>query len=175
MKPVPPAEAWKAVQEGRAQLLDVREPSEHAAESIAGALLIPLGSLEGRVGELKRGLPVLVLCARGVRAARAAEQLAALGIAQAAPVAGGMAAWKEAGLPWVKGPSRVWAMDRQVRFAAGALVLIGVLGGWLWHPGLYALAGFVGAGLAYSGASDTCAMAALLSLMPWNRGEKTSC
>lgn len=175
MDPVTPADAWEALQAGRAQLLDVREPAEHAAERVAGAVLIPLGSLESRAGELDLNKPVHVLCARGMRAHKAADILAARGFKEARAVEGGLAAWKDAAVPWERGPGRAWAMDRQVRFAAGSLVLLGVLGGWLWTPWLYALAGFVGAGLVFSGATDTCGMAWALSFMPWNRREKPSC
>ena len=62
-----------------------------------------------------------------------------------------------------------WAMDRQVRMVAGTLVLAGTLAGQLVHPRLGLLAGAVGAGLAYSALSDSCAMASALSRMPWNR------
>ena len=62
----------------------------------------------------------------------------------------------------------VWAMDRQVRATAGALVLTGILASTV-VPRAKWLAGGIGAGLLYSGVSDTCAMANLLSRAPWNR------
>ena len=58
---------------------------------------------------------------------------------------------------------------RQVQMAAGSLVLVGVLLGWLVAPAFFVLAAFVGAGLAFAGATGWCGMANLLRLMPWNR------
>ncbi len=61
------------------------------------------------------------------------------------------------------------SLERQVRIAAGFLVLTGVLLGVFLSPAAYALSGFVGAGLMFAGITDTCAMGMLLSRMPWNR------
>ncbi len=67
------------------------------------------------------------------------------------------------------------SLDRQVRIAAGSLTALGVLIA-LWQPGVgLAIAGLVGAGQVYSGASDTCAMGTLLASMPWNRKARESC
>jgi hypothetical protein len=55
--------------------------------------------------------------------------------------------------------------------AAGSLVLLGTLAGQLMHPRLGLLAGAIGAGLTYSAISDSCAMASVLSRMPWNRAK----
>ena len=66
------------------------------------------------------------------------------------------------------------SLERQVRIAAGSLVLVGVLGGTLMHPYFYGLSGFVGAGLVFAGVTDTCAMGMMLARMPWNKvGEAT--
>ena len=62
------------------------------------------------------------------------------------------------------------SLERQVRIAAGLLVCLGALLGWLIHPALIALSAFVGAGLVFSGITDTCGMGLLLARMPWNRG-----
>jgi rhodanese-related sulfurtransferase len=76
---------------------------------------------------------------------------------------GGTAAWEQAGLPVVRGQRKVISLERQVRIAAGLLVLCGVLLGWLVHPPLYALSAFVGAGLVFAGMTDTCGMGMLLA------------
>ena len=61
------------------------------------------------------------------------------------------------------------SLERQVRIAAGALVLVGLaLGQWV-HPWGIALSGFVGAGLVFAGWTDTCGMGMLLAKAPWNR------
>ena len=57
---------------------------------------------------------------------------------------------------------------RQVQLIAGALILSGILLGWLVHPGFYGMSAFVGAGLTVAGATGWCGMARLLRIMPWN-------
>ena len=58
---------------------------------------------------------------------------------------------------------------RQVQIAAGMLVLIGVVLGVFVAPAWLGLSAFVGAGLAFAGATGFCGMARLLMLAPWNR------
>ena len=58
---------------------------------------------------------------------------------------------------------------RQVQITAGALVLAGVLLGWLVAPGFFGLSAFVGVGLMFAGTTGWCGMANLLRVMPWNR------
>ncbi|MGW4897352.1 YgaP family membrane protein, partial [Kitasatospora sp. NPDC004240] len=66
-------------------------------------------------------------------------------------------------------PARApWAMDRQVRLAAGGLVLAGLLVD-LVLPGARWFSAAVGAGLVYSALSNTCAMGAVLGRLPHNR------
>ena len=67
----------------------------------------------------------------------------------------------------VRGKAAV-SLERQVRIAAGSLVLAGVTLGLLVHPAIFGLAGFVGAGLVFSGVTDTCGMGLVLARMPWN-------
>jgi hypothetical protein len=61
------------------------------------------------------------------------------------------------------------SLERQVRIAAGSLVLLGIVLAWLIHPALLGLSAFVGAGLVFAGVTNTCGMGVLLGLMPWNR------
>ena len=56
------------------QLLDVREPHEHARRAIGGQL-VPLGQLPGQLASLRPGVPVVVHCASGVRSQKAARLL----------------------------------------------------------------------------------------------------
>ena len=74
----------------------------------------------------------------------------------------------EAGLPVVRGKKAI-SLERQVRIAAGSLVLLGVLLGWLVHPAFIGLSAFVGAGLVFAGVTDTCGMGMMLARMPWNQ------
>jgi adenylyltransferase/sulfurtransferase len=76
-------------------LLDVREPAEWEAARIEGARLVPLGQLEGRLGELAdwRQRRVVVHCRSGARSAKAVKLLHQHGFADAWNLAGGIQAW----------------------------------------------------------------------------------
>lgn len=74
----------------------------------------------------------------------------------------------DVGLPIVRGKKAV-SLERQVRIAAGSLVLLGVALAWLVDPAFIGLSAFVGAGLIFAGITDRCGMAMLLARMPWNR------
>ena len=70
---------------------------------------------------------------------------------------------------------KAMSLERQVRVAAGSLVLLGVALAALVHPGFVGLAAFVGAGLLFAGLTDTCGMGLLLARMPWNRAPADAC
>jgi len=90
-------------------------------------------------------------------------------------IEGGMLAWSKAGLPVVNGELKVWSLERQVRFAAGALVVLGVVLSLMIHPYGIALSAFVGAGLVFAAVTDTCTMGLLLAKMPWNKTNGAVC
>ncbi len=93
-------EAVRLINREKGVLIDVCEPSEFAAGHAVGARNIPLGTIDGSK-ELpgNKTLPLVLLCASGARAGRAAAMLRKAGYAQATAITGGMAAWREAGLP----------------------------------------------------------------------------
>jgi rhodanese-related sulfurtransferase len=154
----------------QALLLDVRTPAEFAASHIAGSVLSPLSELDAReVARLGAGKEACILvCRSGNRARRAAEKLRASGIRSVKVLEGGVQGWEAAGLPLQRGRG-VISLERQVRVAAGSLVVTGALLGYFVHPGWMALSGFVGAGLVFSGVTDSCGMGLLLARMPWNQ------
>jgi molybdopterin/thiamine biosynthesis adenylyltransferase/rhodanese-related sulfurtransferase len=86
-------------------VVDVREPDETAAGTVAGALTIPRGLLELRIeaAVADRARPIVVLCGSGTRSALAAATLAELGYRDVASLAGGMAAWVASGQPLDRG------------------------------------------------------------------------
>lgn len=157
-------------------VLDVRSAAEVAGESVPGSIHIPLHELNAdnlRQALERRGGAVenlYLLCQSGKRAEAAARQLAGATQCNLLVVDGGVNALRQCQVPLESGAGKVISLERQVRIAAGSLVLLGVLLGALVHPGFYALAGFVGAGLTFAGITDTCAMGMLLARMPWNRG-----
>ena len=96
--------AREALQKSSAVVVDIREPGEHATGVAKGALLIPMGQLAKRLGELpKAGAePVLVICNTQNRSSRIVEQLQAAGYSNASYVQGGMSQWAAHSWPMVK-------------------------------------------------------------------------
>ncbi len=94
------ARAAKALLDGGALLLDVREPDEWHAEHAPNALLVPMGRVREQQAELPRDGPIVVVCRSGGRSAAVAESLRGWGF-DAVNLAGGMCAWAAAGLPVV--------------------------------------------------------------------------
>jgi|GEM_PF-156233 Rhodanese-related sulfurtransferase len=75
-------------------VLDVREPDEVAQAAISGSVNIPLGQVIDRMSELDPARPTVVICAGGVRSAKAIEALTAAGYTgELVNVTGGMKAW----------------------------------------------------------------------------------
>ncbi|NML15137.1 rhodanese-like domain-containing protein [Azohydromonas caseinilytica] len=94
------AEAVRLINREKGVLIDVREPSEFAAGHAVGARNVPLSQLETSTAlPSNKALPLLILCASGARASRAAALLKKRGYDNCQPVAGGLAAWREANLP----------------------------------------------------------------------------
>lgn len=164
--PIDPFKARAAMQAG-ARLVDIRGPDEYAREHIPGASNIPLD----RIGELGAGAsPVIFHCRSGVRTeANAAQLAAATGNAPAYILSGGIDAWRSAGQPTALDRRQPIEIMRQVQIAAGSLILIGVLLGFLWSPAMFGLSAFVGAGLVVAGTTGWCGMAQVLRVFPWNR------
>lgn len=96
---ISPVEAARAVESGAGVFLDVREPWEREQIHIDGSLAIPMRDLQRRLAELPKDQDLYVYCAHGVRSLRAVDFLIKSGRPRAIDVAGGMAAWCEAGLP----------------------------------------------------------------------------
>ncbi|WP_020474288.1 rhodanese-like domain-containing protein [Zavarzinella formosa] len=147
-------------------LIDVRTPVEYRSIHAEGARSIPLDRLDA--ANVSQSEPIYVICHTGGRAAKACEMLKLAGNPNVVNVEGGTKAWEEAGLPVVRG-KKAMSLERQVRIAAGSLVLIGVALGFLVHEYLFGLSGFVGAGLVFAGVTDTCGMGMLFARMPWNQ------
>ncbi|MFV2062949.1 MAG: rhodanese-like domain-containing protein [Chloroflexota bacterium] len=82
-----------------ALLVDVREPNEHLELRAAGCAMLPLSQLETRFSELPKDQPLMLICHSGGRSSRATAFLMQQGFSDASNVAGGMLAWKQAGLP----------------------------------------------------------------------------
>jgi adenylyltransferase/sulfurtransferase len=86
------AEAYRDLPE-TVQRLDVREPWEHEIAHLPGAVLIPLGELSARVGELDPARPVAAYCHHGARSMQALRILLSAGFRDIAHLAGGINAY----------------------------------------------------------------------------------
>jgi rhodanese-related sulfurtransferase len=195
---ITPTELAKLCDQGGAiDLIDVRTPVEFREVHAVPARNVPLDQLDpaavmrarqeemgtgsephpvshatGASGEvpvpISSGRPLYVICRSGKRGQQACEKFAAAGFTGVVNVEGGTEAWAAHCLPVVRGKKAV-SLERQVRIAAGSLVCVGALLGWLIHPACFALSAAVGAGLIFAGVTDTCGMGLLLARMPWNR------
>ena len=164
-----PNELHKRLSAGSAVLVDIREPDEFARSHIAGALSRPMSQWESAHLAIAPDADVVFTCRSGARTAGACNRLAARSHGTAFVLEGGIDAWSRAGLPLEVDREAPLEIMRQVQIAAGTLVLLGVILGYLINPAWYGLAGLVGAGLMFAGISGFCGMARLLSLAPWNR------
>ena len=95
-------QATQLLNQGKAQILDVRTADEFGAGHLRNAKHIPVDQLGARVAELDKARPVLVVCQTGPRAQRAAGQLARAGFAEVFILDGGYAEWQSQGLPTAK-------------------------------------------------------------------------
>lgn len=157
-------------------LIDVRTPVEFREVHVTFAQNLPLESLDApKIARERKNKnqPTYVICNKGGRGAQAAQQLLAAGLADVVNVEGGTTACVEAGVPCERGKKAV-SLERQVRIAAGSLVFGGAVLAWTVHPAFLGVCAFVGAGLVFSGITDTCGMALVLARMPWNQVKQSA-
>ena len=99
-----PQNAVQRINREKAVVIDVREPAEFAAGHITNAKNVPLAQFEERLPQVvkNKALPVILVCATSPRAVRAQVLARKLGYDHAEALAGGLQAWRTAGLPVVK-------------------------------------------------------------------------
>ncbi len=100
-----PTDAVMLMNREKAVVIDVCEPDEFAAGHIGAAKNIPLSQLEAKLPAAvkNKNLPVILVCASGIRSGKAVATAKKLGYEQAQSLDGGMKAWREASLPVDKG------------------------------------------------------------------------
>ncbi len=167
------AQLAELCQEGKTiELIDVRTPVEFREVHVEIARNIPLDQLDAaalmQAHNGSASEPLYVICRSGGRGRQACEKLLKGGFPNVVNVEGGTMACVEAGVPVVRGKKSI-SLERQVRIAAGSLVLLGAVLGWFVNPALIGLSAFVGAGLVFAGITDTCGMGMVLAQMPWNQ------
>jgi len=92
-------EATQLINSRNAVVIDVRTPEEFSTGSLPGARNIPVDKFDQKLRDIKKDKPLIVGCASSSRAGKAATQLRASGYGEVYMLAGGLAAWREAGLP----------------------------------------------------------------------------
>lgn len=159
-------------EQGNLDIIDVRTPVEFREVRAVSAHNIPLDVLDPHtVMKQRNGSandPLYVMCRTGTRGAKAQQQFLDAGFENVINIEGGIDAWVAAGLPVIRGKSAI-SLERQVRIAAGFIVLISALLAIFVYPYFAGIAAFVGAGLMFAGITDSCAMGMLIAKMPWNR------
>lgn len=96
---IDPVTLKRRLDEGSAILIDIREAAEFAGEHIAGARLAPLSSFALQEIVAEPGKAVVFCCLSGMRTAKNAGLLESRGLPDVYVLAGGLNAWKAAGLP----------------------------------------------------------------------------
>jgi rhodanese-related sulfurtransferase len=94
-----PQEVARGLDEGSMILVDVREPNETALERFPGAVLVPLSVFDSADIPQPQGREVVFACRSGRRSVTASLAAQEQGFAYGSHLAGGILAWKAAGLP----------------------------------------------------------------------------
>lgn len=165
-------------------VVDVRSAGEFAGSRVPGSVNLPVDDLARGValppalvdastagGAGGPAREVVLVCRSGRRAERAQGLLEAAGTGPVRVLTGGLQAYEAAGGAVERGTGP-WAMERQVRLAAGGLVLAGVLASAV-VPRATWFSAAIGGGLVVAAVTDTCAMGAALARLPWNRAAPT--
>ena len=167
---VTPRDAARMVERGEATIIDVREPDEHRRDHVAGAALHPSSSFSASGFPAARpGSVALILCRSGNRAGKVADALRSAGRTDVCVVEGGIMGWQSAGLPVVTNAKAPLPLVRQVMITVGIMLIAFTALAATVSPWFLVGTGFMGAGLLFAGATGICALATMLSKMPWNR------
>src|SRR5262249_49408206 len=146
MNTISPQQLADLLKEGRTiDLIDVRTPIEYREVHVQIARNVPLDQLDaGALMQARNGPasdPLYVICRSGSRGRQACEKFLEAGFSNVVNIEGGTMACVEAGPPVVRGQKAI-SLERQVRIAAGSLVLLGAVLGWFVHPAFIGLSAF---------------------------------
>jgi rhodanese-related sulfurtransferase len=172
---IDPIKAYELCSREEAVIVDVRTPAEFEEVHVSVALNIPLDlltaeSLKKICGDKK----ALFVCQSGTRGKKACALATEKFNVPAINIVGGTNAWILANLPVNRGNKTI-SLERQVRIAAGAFVVIGTIVAILFSQIFLAVPLFIGCGLVFAGVTDTCGMAMVLTKMPWNQSKSYQC
>jgi rhodanese-related sulfurtransferase len=173
MKSISASELKNLINSGmQIDLIDVRTPLEFRAMHVTVARNVPLDRLDPNALRNAGGVssdPLYVVCRSGGRSRQACEKLLAAGVTNVVNVEGGTMACASAGAPVIRGKSAI-PLNCQVQIITGVSVIAGTIAA-LATANLYwlSLPLVMGAGLVFSGLTNTCAMGTMLARMPWNQ------
>lgn len=170
IKPIDAATAKSWQDQGEAIIIDVREPGEHRAKSIPGALILPLGKVTKSALPETPGKKLVVHCNSGKRSTAACNKL--LNEDQSLELynlEGGIEAWSQAGHEVNTSGKLFLPIDQQVQLTIGLVVILSVTLGYTVHPGFLLLAVFFGLGLVNAGLTGWCGLGLFMAKMPWNQ------
>ncbi|MFM2218321.1 MAG: hypothetical protein RL240_2639 [Planctomycetota bacterium] len=173
MKSISASELKNLINSGmQIDLIDVRTPLEFRAMHVTVARNVPLDRLDPNAIRTAGGVssdPLYVVCRSGGRSRQACEKLLAAGVTNVVNVEGGTMACASAGAPVIRGKSAI-PLNCQVQIITGVSVIAGTIAA-LATANLYwlSLPLVMGAGLVFSGLTNTCAMGTMLARMPWNQ------
>ncbi len=94
-----PQQVADGLRAGRMLLVDVREPNETALESFPDAVVVPLSAFDPTAIPDPQGREVVFACRSGRRSITASVAAQDAGFPYKSHMAGGILAWKQAGLP----------------------------------------------------------------------------
>jgi rhodanese-related sulfurtransferase len=159
-------------------IIDVREEDEFLAEHVENSINIPLSSFAGMAPGVLNQLgksQIVIMCRSGVRAGQALNMIQGLGfndLHQYQVYEGGILGWKKQGQPVVARKVKApLPLMRQVQLVIGAMLLAFGIAAAVIDP-VYAWgAVFIGCGLLVAGATGFCALANVLAMLPWNKGD----
>lgn len=170
---VSPQEAAKWLASGEALLIDVRENDEFRSEHIVYANSLPLSDFRNLIRhmDVPAARKIVFQCQKGGRGEQACLLTKDI---KALPndiynLAGGLAAWKDAGLPVAGISSQGVSVFRQVQIIVGGIIALMVALGFAGLTLAFLIAGFFGLALLVAGLTGWCGLALLLAKMPWNK------
>lgn len=172
MQAISPNELDQLLKEGKAIPFDIRDSKEFDERHIPGAVMVSESGIDENLCMTTQGKEAIFYCTSGMRTELVASRIDETGIEAAKYLDGGLNAWSNHGLPTVgdsKSKSQL-SIQRQVQITIGIVLLLLAFATWsgtAWAS--YAVAA-VGLGLGVAGITGTCAMARVLTVMPWNRG-----
>jgi rhodanese-related sulfurtransferase len=169
LRKIDPKTVQQWMNDGKAVLIDVREPDEYIKEHVPQAHLVPLSGFNPEDFPKEHDKIAVFHCLSGGRTEASAAQILKTGFREVYQLEGGIKNWRAFGLPVNENAKAPISIMRQVQITAGSLVVLGIVLAVLVNPWFAAISAFVGAGLTQAGFTGNCAMASMLKHMPWNR------